>query len=138
MKSLRITLAALVAACFLTVAAFAADAATPAGTWKWTQPGRGGGPGPERSLMLDYKDGKLTGTLKGFSMGQFEIPDAAISEASFKDGKVAFAVTMEFNGNSRTTKYEAKLEGDTLTGSLEAPGRDGATMKRDWVAKRAK
>jgi hypothetical protein len=88
--------------------------------------------------MLDYKDGKLTGTLKGFSMGQFEIPDAAISEASFKDGKEAFAVTMEFNGNSRTTKYEAKLEGDTLTGSLEAPGRDGATMKRDWVAKRAK
>ena len=137
MKSLRLSLAAFVAACFMTVAAFAADA-TPAGTWKWSQPGRGDAPATERSLVLDLKDGKLTGTLKGFSMGQFDVPDTAISEASFKDGAVAFAVTTEFNGNKRTTKYTAKLDGDTLTGSAEAPGRDGAVQKRDWVAKRAK
>jgi hypothetical protein len=137
MKSLRLTLTALVAVCFMSVAALAADA-TPAGTWKWTQPGRNGAAGTERALVLDLKDGKLTGTLKGFSMGQFDVPDSAISEASFKDGVVAFAVTTEFNGNKRTTKYEAKLDGDTLTGSSEAPGRDGAAMKRDWVAKRAK
>lgn len=122
----------------MTVAAFAADAATPAGTWKYTQAGRGGNPGTERTLTLDYKDGKLTGTLKGVTMGQFEIPDTAISEASFKDGAVAFAVTVDFGGNPRTTKYTAKLEGDTLTGSTESPGRDGGTQKRDFVAKRAK
>ncbi len=138
MKSFRLILAAFVAACFMTVAAHAADAATPAGTWKFTQAGRGGNPGIERTLMLDVKDGKLTGTMKGASMGQFEIPDAAISEASFKDGTVAFAVTIDMGGTARTTKYTAKLEGDTLTGSSEAPGRDGAMAKRDWAAKRAK
>ncbi len=137
MKSLRHTLAAFAAFCLITVAAFAADA-SPAGTWKYTQAGRGGGPGIERTLTLDFKDGKLTGTLKGASMGQFEIPDTAISEASFKDGTVAFAVTMDFNGNTRTTKYTAKLDGDTLTGSTEAPGRDGNAMKRDWKATRSK
>lgn len=138
MKLLRLTLAALVAACFMTVAAFAADAATPAGTWKWTQPGRGGNPGTERTLVLDLKDGKLTGTLKGFAMGDREIPDAAIEDATFKDGVVAFALTREFNGNKFTTKYSAKLDGDTLTGNTEAPGRDGNVMKRDWTAKRSK
>src|SRR4051794_14636922 len=111
MKTLRLTLAAFVAACFMTVAAFAADAATPTGTWKYTQAGRGGGPGVERTLVLDLKEGKLTGTMKGASMGQFEIPDAPISDASFKDGVVAFAVTIDMGGNSRTTKYTAKLDG---------------------------
>lgn len=137
MKSLRLSLAAFVAASFLTVAAFAADA-SPAGTWKYTQAGRGGGPGIERTLVLDLKDGKLTGTLKGATMGQMEIPDTAIADGAFKDGTVSFTVTMEFNGNKRTTKYEGKLDGDTITGSSEAPGRDGNAMKRDWKATRAK
>lgn len=138
MKSLRLTLAAFAAFCLMTVAALAADAASPAGTWKYSQPGRGGGPGMERTLILELKDGKLTGTLKGGSMGQFEIPDAAIADGAIKDGTVSFTVTTDFNGNKRTTKYEAKLDGDTLTGSTEAPGRDGAMAKRDFKATRAK
>lgn len=137
MKSPLKFLAAIFAACFMTVAAFAAEA-SPAGTWKWSQPGRQGGNATERTLVLEYTAGKLTGTLKGFSMGQFEVPDTAISEASFKDGTVAFAVTTEFNGNKRTSKYTAKLEGDKLTGSVESPGRDGAAQKRDWEATRSK
>jgi hypothetical protein len=137
MKSFKLTLAAFVAACFMTVAAFAAEASA-AGTWKWTQPGRGDAPATERALVLDVKDGKLTGTLKGFSMGQFEVPDTAIADGAIKDGVVSFTVTTEFGGNKRTSKYSAKLDGDTLTGSIEAPGRDGAVAKRDWAAKRAK
>jgi hypothetical protein len=137
MKSLRLSLAAFAAFCMMTVAALAADA-SPAGTWKYTQPGRGGGPGVERTIVLDFKDGKLTGTLKGASMGQFEIPDAAIEAGSFKDGTVTFSVTVDMGGNKRTTKYEAKLDGDKLTGSTEAPGRDGAVQKRDFAATRAK
>jgi hypothetical protein len=35
-------------------------------------------------------------------------------------------------------KYSAKLEGDKLTGTIESPGRDGQTMKREWAATRAK
>ena len=136
MKPLRLTLAAFVAACFMTVAAFAADA-SPAGTWKFSQVGRGGN-SFERSVVLELKDGKLTGTMKGFTMGQFEVPDTAIDDGSFKDGTVSFAITREFNGNKITTKYSGKLEGDTITGNTEGPGRDGEVQKRDWKATRAK
>lgn len=134
MKSIRRTLAVFAAVC-LTAAAFAASAS---GTWKYTQQGRGGNPGVERTLILEEKDGKLTGTLKGASMGQFEIPDTQISDGSVKGDQIAFTVTMEFNGNKRVSKYTGKLEGDTITGSIEAPGRDGNVQKREWVAKRAK
>ena len=44
----------------------------------------------------------------------------------------------EFNGNKRTSKYEGKLEGDTIKGTVERPNRDGAVQKSDWVATRAK
>ncbi|MBI5770910.1 MAG: hypothetical protein HZA93_24240 [Verrucomicrobia bacterium] len=137
MKSSRRFLGALVALCFTAVAAFAADA-SPAGTWKWTQQGRQGGQATERSLVLELKDGKLTGTLKGFTAGQFEVPDMAIEEASFKDGTVSFSVTREFNGNKFTTKYTGKLAGDKITGSSESPGREGGMQKRDWNPTRAK
>jgi hypothetical protein len=137
MKSPLKLLAALGAACFLTVAALAADV-TPAGTWKWTPPGRGGNPGVERTLKLDYADGKLTGTMLAVDMGQFKIPDTAISDGTFTDGTVSFSVTTEFNGNKRTTKYTGKLEGDTIKGSSEAPGRDGQMQKREWNPVRAK
>lgn len=137
MKSPLKFLAALLAACCVTVAALAADA-SPAGTWKWTQPGRQGGQGTERAMKLELKDGKLTGTLLGWQMGDNKIPDAEIGDGTFKDGVVAFKVSREFNGNTFTMKYEAKLEGDKLTGTIESPGRDGQVMKREWAATRAK
>ena len=138
MKSRRSFLAAFVALLISAVTAFAADA-SPSGTWKFTSAGRGGNPGIERTLTLELKDGQLMGMLKGASMGQFEIPDTAISAASFKDGAVAFNVELDFNGNKFVTKYTGKLDGDTITGSVERPGRDGgAPVKTDWVAKRAK
>ncbi len=128
---------AFVTVCLFTAAAWAAEA-TPAGTWKWTQQGRQGGQGSERAMKLELKDGKLTGKLLGWKMGDNDIPESEITGATFKDGVVAFAVTREFNGNTFTMKYSAKLEGDKLTGSIESPGRDGQTMKRDWTATRAK
>ena len=137
MKSYLKILAAFCAASVLTVAAFAADA-SPAGTWKWTAQGRGGGPGYEVTLKLDLKDGQLTGMVAGMQGQQGAIPDVAIGDASFKDGTVAFSVTREFNGNKRTTKYEGKLEGDTIKGSSERPNRDGGMQKSDWIATRAK
>jgi hypothetical protein len=133
MKSPLKFLAAFFAACFITVAAFAADA-SPVGKWKWTQAGRGGNPGSERSMKIELKDGKLTGTLLGWKMGDNEIPDTAITDATFKDGVLAFSVSREFNGNTFTMKYSAKLEGDKLTGSIESPGREGWMQKRDWAA----
>ena len=137
MKSPFKLLAACVAAFCVTLAAFAAEA-SPAGTWKWTVQGRQGGQGFEQTLKLDYKDGKLTGTVLGAQRGNFNIPDTEISNASFKDGTIKFAVEREFNGNKFVSKYEGKLEGDTITGKSETPGRDGQSMSREWVAKRQK
>lgn len=137
MNSCRKSFAMFLTACFLAVAAFAADA-SPAGTWKWMQPGRGGGAGVERVLMLEHNNGKLTGTLKGAQMGQYEIPDLDISSATYKDGVIAFSVESERNGNKYVSKYQGKLAGDTITGTSERQGRDGQVTKADWVAKRAK
>ncbi len=135
MKSTFKLLAAITAACFVSVAAFAADAS---GTWKWTQPGRQGGPGFEVTLRLEVKAGALSGTMAGMQTPNGQIPDVAIGDASLKGDVVSFSVTREWNGNKRTTKYEGKLEGDTIKGTVERQGREGNTMKSEWTATRAK
>lgn len=134
MKPLRYLVAAS-AAVFLSVAAFAAD---PTGTWKWSQPGRGDRPAIEQTLKLELKDGKLSGSLLGFDSPMGKIPDAAIGDASFKDDALSFSITREFNGRKRVSKYEAKLSGDTLTGSIERSSRNGGTQKSEWTATRGK
>ena len=134
MKPLRYLFAAF-AAFSLSAAVFAAD---PTGTWKWTQPGRGDRPAIEQTLKLELKDGQLTGTVLGFETPMGKVPDTAIGDATFKDDAVAFSITREFNGNKRVSKYQGKLEGDTLKGSVERPGRDGDIQKNDWTATRAK
>jgi hypothetical protein len=127
MKSLPKLIAAFVAASALTLSAIAADLT---GTWKWTAQGRNGP--MEVSAKLSLTDGVLTGTVAG-RMG-----DTPIGDASFKDGQVAFTVTREFNGNKFVIKYEGKLDGDTITGTIERPGRDGgAPVKSEWKATRA-
>lgn len=126
MKILRNLAAAFFAASVLTVAALAADLT---GNWKWTAPGRNGP--METTAKLVLKDGALSGTISG------RIGDAPIGDASFKDGKVAFSVTREFNGNKFVIKYEGQFEGDAITGTIERPGRDGgAPTKVEWKATR--
>jgi len=127
MKTLGTLAAAFLAATVLTVAAFAADLT---GNWKWTAQGRNG-PMETTAKLAFGKDGALTGTVSG-RMG-----DTAIGDASFKDGKVAFTVTREFNGNTLVIKYEGKLDGDTIIGTIERPSRDGgAPTKVEWKATR--
>ncbi len=138
MPTLRTLLAAPVAALVVTVSAQAAEA-SPTGTWKWSQAGRGGGAAVERTLKLELKDGQLTGTLLGWQAGEMQIPDTPISAASFKDGAVAFNVELAFGDNKFVVKYAGKLEGDTLKGQVERPGFNGGeATKTDWLAKRAK
>lgn len=138
MKSPLLLAAACVAALWMNAAALAAEA-SPAGTWVWTVQGRQGGQGFEQTLKLEYKNGQVSGTLLGMQGGQFQIPDTPISEASYKDGRLTFSVTREFNNNKFTTRYEGKVEGDVITGTYERPGLDGgAAVKREWLAKRQK
>ncbi len=120
----------------LSVAAHAAD---PSGTWKWSQPGRQGGTPTEITAKLALKDGKLTGTVTQPGRGGGAPMDIEISDASYKDGDIAFSTVQEFNGNKRVTKYTGKLDGDSIKGTVLAPGRGGGEpMPRDWMASRAK
>ena len=137
MKFPRKIFAALVA-CFITAAAFAADA-SPAGTWKWTV-GRPGTQAADQTLKLEFNNGRLSGTLLGTQGGQFQFPDTPISDASFKDGAIHFSVAREASGLKVTTKYQGKLEGDTITGTSERPNLQGggAPLTREWNAKRSK
>jgi hypothetical protein len=125
----------------MSAAAFAAD---PSGTWKWTQQARGGGGGGgnaaprETTLVLAMKDGKLTGKLTSPGRQGGEPITTEVTNAAVKDDVVSFNVEREFNGNKMVTKYTGKLAGDTITGTMEAPGRDGgAPTPREWVAKKA-
>jgi hypothetical protein len=136
MNSYRKWISSLLAALTLTAVAFAADA-TPVGVWKWTVQGRQGGQGFEQTVKLEYKDGKLSGIMPGRDAGQYSVPDTPITDASFKDGQIKFAVTREFNGQKFTTKYDGKLEGDTIKGTFERSGSNNkAPSKSEWVAQR--
>ena len=136
MKSLRILAATFVASCLMTAAAFAAD---PSGSWKWSQAGRQGGQPQEITAKLVLKDGKLTGTVLQPGRGGGEPTPLEITDASFKGDAIAFSTVREFNGNKITTKYEGKLDGDNIKGTMERGGFNGGeATKSDWAASKAK
>lgn len=126
MKTLRISVAAFLAASLFALSAFAADAS---GSWKWSTQGRGGVQEVTAKLMV--KEGVVTGAIVT------QMGEVAIDPGTVKGDEVAFTVTREFNGNKMVTKYVGKLAGDTITGSTERPGRDGAAVKAEWKASRA-
>jgi hypothetical protein len=124
MKTLRLLCSFLALAA--AVSAFAAD---PTGTWKWTTRSPNGD--IETTLKLESKDGKLAGAYSN------QFGDAVISNVSFQEDVLAFDVVRELGGGKFVVKYNGKLEGDTIKGTLEAPGTDGGEpIKLDWNAKR--
>jgi hypothetical protein len=125
MKTRRLLATALVAS-LVAVTAFAGD---PTGTWKWSVATPNGD--LETTLKLTLKDGQIAGTYSN------TFGDASISNASFKDDAIAFDVQREFDGNKFVLKYQGKLAGDTIKGTIEVPGMDGGEpRKMDWNARR--
>jgi hypothetical protein len=114
----------------LGLAGTALGADDPSGSWKWQV--ERGGQKRDVTLTLKLEGDKLTGHMPGRNNTVTPIEDA-----SFKDGTVAFSVTREFNGVKRTTKYNGKLSGDTITGKSEGTDRDGKAVTTDWVAKKS-
>ena len=116
---------------FLALAAAASlFAADPTGTWQWATHSPNGD--IATTLKLESKDGKLTGAYSN------QFGDATISNVSFHDDVLAFEVVRDLGGAKFVVKYHGKLDGDTIKGSLEAPGPDGgSSMKLDWNARRA-
>lgn len=136
MTSCRKWMGVFVTFCLLSAAAFAAEG-SPTGIWKWKVQGRQGGQGFDQTVRLNYENGKLTGIMPGRDAGQFSVPDTPITEASFKDGVVKFAITREINGQKFTVTYEGKLEDDTITGTFERGGMNSSVpTKSEWKAHR--
>ncbi len=129
MKSLRLSFAALAALGLLALRALAAD---PSGTWKWSVTGPDGS-SFETTLKLEFKDGNLTGLYSN------QFGDTSIRNATIKDDAIAFEVEREFGGNKFVLKYQGKLQGDSIKGTIDFPGFDGGEpQKMDWDAKRTK
>jgi hypothetical protein len=104
-------------------------AADPTGTWKWTTRSPNGE--IETTLKLESKDGKLAGAYSN------QFGDTAISNASLQDDVIAFDVVRDLGGNKYVVKYRGKLDGDTIKGTIEAPGHNGGeAVKLDWNARR--
>ena len=148
-KALTSLLITAIVALGTTATVSAADKkADPTGTWSWTMQGRGGGQGgnanatPRKSTLKLKADGdKLTGTLTqpafgrgGQGGGAAAAPrDTEISDGKIKGDEISFAVKREFNGNSFVTKYNGKIDGDTIKGKVERPGRNGGDpVSTDW------
>jgi len=119
----------LICLCFAAGLAVVALAADPTGTWKWTTRSPNGD--IETTLKLESKDGKLTGAYSN------QFGGTAISNASLQDDGIAFDVVRDFGGTKYVVKYHGKLDGDTIKGTIEAPGHDGGeALKLDWNARR--
>jgi hypothetical protein len=115
---------------FVGLVSAAQAAENPTGTWKWET--NFGGKARENTLKLKLDGDKLTGSMLGR-----DNQETAIENASFKDDKLSFTITREFNGQKFTQKYNGTVKGDTITGKSEFE-RDGQTQSRDWEAKRQK
>lgn len=111
-------------------AVFAADSSDPTGTWKWSVTYND--QTREMSVKLKLADGKLTGAVPGRDGAETPITDA-----EFKDGQVKFTVTREREGRKMTAKYQGKVSGDTIKGTIERV-RNDQPVKTEWQAKRAK
>ena len=112
----------------LLVVGVAVAAENPTGTWKWTT--NFGGKTRENTLKLKLDGDKLTGSVLGR-----DNQETPIENASFKDDKVSFDVTREFNNQKFTIKYNGTVKGDTITGKTEF-NRGGEARTSDWEAKR--
>ena len=101
----------------------------PTGTWEWSTKSPDGE--IPTTLKLAVQDGKLAGAYSN------QFGDTTISNASLQDGVISFEVVRDFGGQKYVVKYQGKMEGDTISGTIEAPGHDGGEgVKLAWNAKR--
>ena len=127
---MRRLIVAAVAVFLVGLVSSAQAAENPTGTWKWET--NFGGKARENTLKLKLDGDKLTGSMLGR-----DNQESPIENATFKDDKVSFTYTREFNGQKFTMKYNGTVKGDTITGKSDFE-RDGQSQSRDWEAKRQK
>jgi hypothetical protein len=100
------------------------------GSWKYSFT-TGGGQTLEPTLKLKQEGDKVTGMVV---MGENERP---ISDGKISNGEITFKVERERDGQTFTTKYNARLEGDSLKGKVNS-NWGGTERTYDLDAKRVK
>ncbi len=101
----------------------------PTGTWEWSTKSPNGE--IPTTLKLERQDSKIAGVYSN------QFGNTAISNASLQDNVIKFDVVRDFGGQKYVVKYQGRMEGDTISGTIEAPGHDGGEgVKLDWNAKR--
>jgi hypothetical protein len=100
------------------------------GVWKWsfTMPD---GTKAEPKVRLKQEGEALTGN--SIPRANMAIP---ISDAKVEGEKVSWSVTREAGGRKVTTRYEGKVEGETIKGTIMSDWA-GETRRYEWLAKRA-
>lgn len=119
-----------VSAFVLSATATAADKNDPTGTWNVKA--KLGKRDVESKLVLENKDGKVTGTMTAGKGG-----DTKIEDGTFKDGTLKFSVTRERGDMKIVTKYEGKIDGDTIKGTISLD-LNGKEIKSDFEGTREK
>lgn len=121
---------ALAALLFALCSVGIAVAADPTGTWTWKT--KRGDKELEQKVMLEVKDGKVTGTIAGRG-GK----DTKIENGTFKDGELTFTVTRERGDVKIVSKYSGKVTDDAIKGTI-VTDFNGKENKQEWEAKRDK
>jgi hypothetical protein len=106
----------------------------PTGTWKVTT--TFGDQKRESTLKLKLDGDKVTGTWAGAGKGG-QAMEAKVEDGKFKDGQLTFTITREFNEQKFTSKYNAKVEGDTMKGTIKAMFGE-KEFEQEFEAKREK
>jgi hypothetical protein len=100
------------------------------GVWKWsfTMPD---GTKAEPKVKLKLEGDTFTGN--SIPRPGMSIP---ITDAKLDGDKVSWSVVREAGGRKTTTRYEGKLEGETIKGSIQSDWA-GEPRRYEWLAKRA-
>ena len=121
----------------LLVVAFAAVAADVTGKWVAEVQGRNGT--NQMTFNLKADGSNLTGTVTGGMGGRRgggTPPAMEISNGKIDGSTVTFETKMEYNGNTRVTKYEGTLSGDDLKLKITRDTQNGP-MTTEATAKRS-
>jgi hypothetical protein len=100
----------------------------PGGTWTWTV-STPNGQSFESTATLKREGDKVSGTVSG------RRGDTAISDGQYKDGTLTFTVMREREGRKMVSKFQGKVDGNAIKGTMTMDRGDGA-QSRPWEAKR--
>jgi hypothetical protein len=118
---------------FMSLNVMAQKPADLVGTWVGSATLEGMGDPNELTLVLELKEGNLTGHMSD----QFEtMLESPISEVELGEGVFKFSTyAMGPGGQNMTLIFKMKIDGDSMTGDLEIPDMG---MKGAWEATKQK